>query len=301
MAYRGNHRGRIAVIAALSVGVLLLVVLAWANRAWLPFLLEFESLGANPQGYREYRHRETGIVFVHLPGGAFLMGCSEEEIERVIRESSYSARWYPEFVRSSGPVHEVTLSAFLIAKYELTQDEWERVMGSNPSKHRGGKHPVERLSWSDCAEFCSRTGLRFPTEAQWEYACRAGTRGPYAGTGRLADMGWAERKNQSAPVGTRSPNGFGLFDMHGNVEEWCYDLFDKDFYSSPKAAGPDPVCTSSNPTSGHRAGSDYRVVRGGAFDGSAKEWSCRSGLRSFTFETDRGEVTGFRPAFYPVP
>ena len=122
------------------------------------------------------------------------------------------------------PVHEVTLSPFLIAKYEVSQAEWRKVIGSNPPKSKGGDTlPVEQVSWDDCQEFCEKTGLSLPTEAQWEYACRAGKAGRFAGTGQLDDMGWFTESHLTSlpspllphPVGLKQPNDFGL---HGC---WC--------------------------------------------------------------------------------
>jgi hypothetical protein len=157
----------------------------------------FCFLARNPQGYEEYQHEQTGLIFVLLPGGRFRMGSPNTETGRRVDE---------------GPVHEVDLGPFLIAKYEVTQEVWARVMGANPSHFSGEKGlPVDSLSWEDCGAFCGRTGLELPTEAQWEFAVRAGTQTPYSfgetitmeerlciprPTGRVV-----EQRRQALPVG----------------------------------------------------------------------------------------------------
>jgi len=211
---------------ASATALLLLIPVVWNYWSEILFSMNFARLGRNEQGYPEYRHRQTGIVFVSLPGGTFLMGSPEDEKYRD---------------KDDEPLHAVRLSPFLIAKYEVTQGQWEAVMGSNPSFFDGLNNrwgdpvnppfdraalPVEHVSWDDLNNadgFLQRTGLSLPSEAQWEYACRAGTKGPIAGTGNLDDMGWHRGNSgrQIHPVGQKLPNQFGLFDMHGNVLEWC--------------------------------------------------------------------------------
>ena len=134
----------------------------------------------------------------------------------------------------------VELSPFFITKYELRQAVWKRVMGSNPSEFRDKAFlPVDWVSWENCNKFCRELGLCFPSEAQWEYACRAGSSKPFAG--KLKDMGWYSENSREEfyPVGQKKPNAFGLYDMHGNVLEWCKDLYDEDFYKKSEAGGPD--------------------------------------------------------------
>ncbi len=152
-----TKKGRkVALVAGLAL-VVLSVAMAWTYRkeieSWFAFRRDFESLGKNTQGRPEYRHRETGIVFVALPGGTFEMGSPKGEANREKRE---------------GPLHEVVLSPFLIAKYEVSQAEWKKVTRHNPSKSKGDTLPVERVSWEECQEFCEKSELSLPTEAQWE-------------------------------------------------------------------------------------------------------------------------------------
>jgi len=237
----------------------------------------FTFLGKNEQGYHEYHHIQTGIIFVSLPGGTFNMGSTEEGDSRFQNER---------------PVHEVTLSPFWISKYEVTQAQWEAVMGSNPSHNKGDdRRPVEMVSWDDVQEFEVKTGFTLPTEAQWEYSCRAGTTGPFAGTGNLDDMGWYSQNSEfaPAPVGMKKPNQFGIYDMHGNVWEWCEDVYDENFYEKPEASVRDPVCS---------AGSNYRPFRGGGWNcGSVV---CRSAVRDWIIPSFHHEFIGFRPSI-PSP
>ena len=250
----------------ITTGLIALVLLALAvSLGWrdLVFWYRFERLSVNAQGLPEYRHRKTGIVFVRLPGGTFLMGAQKEDPKKT--------NFNPDAQDVEGPVHEVTLSPFLIGKYEVTQRQWKKVMGTNPSKFTGDDdRPVEQVSWDDIQGFEAKTGLALPTEAQWEYACRGGTTTPFAGTRKLDDMGWYNKNSGSTthPVGKKAPNGYGLHDMHGNVWEWCEDVYDESFYRKPEAGGPDPVATS---------GSGFRVFRGGGWFGDAR--GCRSSLR----------------------
>jgi formylglycine-generating enzyme required for sulfatase activity len=236
-------------------------------------IADLDFLAVNGEGYLEYRHVQTGIVLVRLPGGRFDMGSPDTE------EGRFSAE---------GPVHEVTLSPFLIAKTEVTQAQWRGILGSAPSGFTGDDSlPVENVSWDDIQEFETRTGLALPSEAQWEYACRAGTTGSYAGTGNLDDMGWYHDDSGGAThaAGGKRANGFGLLDVHGNVAEWCEDVYDAGFYGKPAAAGPDPLSA---------AGSENRVVRGGSWLDLARD--CRSASRNWALPSFRHDHLGFRPA-----
>ena len=260
----------------LLVGLLvfaLVPVAAWLYRheirAWYDFRQEFERLPENEQGHPEYRHRRTRIIFVRLPGGRFLMGSPEDEEGRQDRETR----------------HEAFLSPFLMAKHELTQARWHAVMGSRPSRSTENDLPVHQVSWFDCRKFCEKTGLSLPTEAQWEYACRAGTGGPFGADGRLGYVGWPGDGRLKA-VARKRPNAFGLHDMHGNVAEWCEDIYDERFYSRPEAARLDPLCT---------AGSRQRVIRGGSSVEHA--WFCRSAYRNGQEPALRSHIVGIRPVY----
>jgi serine/threonine protein kinase/formylglycine-generating enzyme required for sulfatase activity len=217
--------------------------------------------------------------------------------------------------------HKVTLTkGFWQGKYEVTQGQWQTAMGSNPSFFKKGRvleshwfstdvidnephesYPVENVSWDDTREFCRKLTARelalgrlpagyeysLPTEAQWEYACRAGTSGTYGGTGRLDSMGWHDDNSAGSthPVGQMQANAWGLYDMHGNVWEWCNDWYGAD----PSGAVTDP------------AGPDVaarRVYRGGGWRNSAS--FCRSAIRGLRVPGDRCFDLGFRLALRPV-
>ena len=146
---------------------------------------------------------------------------------------------------------------------------------------------MQEVSFEDCKQFCQRTGLQVPTEGQWEYACRAGTKGPYAGTGDLDEMGWYERTPHASlqPVGRKQSNAFGLYDMHGNVWEWCEDLSDEGFHMNRESSKIGALSSS---------GAELCVLRGGAFTSKARE--CRSALRFLGVpSSERSANIGFRP------
>ena len=211
---------------SLITGVLYLSCISSPKESFLqPEIKGMAFIGINQQSYKEYRHEATGIVFVLIPGGNFKMGSNEYDDEK--------------------PIHDVTISDFLIAKYETTQSIWQKIMGNNPSQFKGDNNPVHFVSQEDCLDFCEKTGLRLPTEAEWEYACRAGTTTRYYwGYEEDGDYMWYDEEQDGGyhPVGQKKPNRFGLYDMAGNIREWCGDWYDKNYYrNSPKEnpKGPD--------------------------------------------------------------
>ena len=240
--------------------------------------------------------------------GTFLMGSPEDELGRFDDETQ----------------HQVTLTkGYWLGKYEVTQAQYEAVTGENPSKFIGADRPVEKVSWNDAMEFCKKLteiekaagrlpeGYEYtlPTEAQWEYACRAGTTtalnsgknlsdkyqcsemdevgwygynsGRYDSDGNLTDNG------KTFTVGQKKPNTWGLYDMHGNVWEWCFDRYGYGDY--PLTAEKDPI--------GALIGSN-RIARGGAW--SLKAWQCRSAHRGVPDSDMRASSFGFRVALAPV-
>lgn len=280
MATKSRQCAVVIVSATACFLFLALIALDWQDLAahWR-FWRIFEAIGPNAQGYPEYRHRQTGIVMVLLPGGTFTMGSHESD---------------PDFA-DENPEHEVTLSPFMIAKYEVTQAQWTSVMGSIPSVlFKGADLPVTEISWLDCRDFCEKTNFAMPTEAQWEYACRAGTTTRFWSGDSEADLaraGWYDQNcNRLHPVGEKPANAFGLHDMHGSVYEWCEDIYDGEFYAKPAAKDKNPVCTS---------GSVQRVRRGGSWVDVAS--ICRSASRARMGPRYDDIATGFRPVYYPLP
>ena len=207
----------------------------------------------------------NGLSFemVYVEGGSFDMGATTEQ-------GSDAYDW-------EKPVHSVTLSDYYIGRCEVTQELWEAVMGSNPSSFTGAQNPVERVSWNDCQNFIKKlnslTGrtFRLPTEAEWEYAARGGNQSShykYSGSDNIDDVAWYYDNIGSSihPVGTKSPNELGIYDMSGNVYEWCSDRYDS--YSAGAQTNP------QGPSSG-----SYRVLRGGSWINYAG--NCRVSIRSY--------------------
>jgi formylglycine-generating enzyme required for sulfatase activity len=193
------------------------------------------------------------------------------------------------------PQHRVTVSAFLMQRTEVTQAQWQLVMGRQPSRFTtcGADCPVEQVNWEDVHEFLARLNAidsgrayRLPTEAEWEYAARAGTSGDYGGSGRLGDMGWYDENSggRTQPVGRKQPNAWGLYDMHGNVWEWVDGWYGR-YDGRPQ----------TNPSG--RASGTSRLQRGGSWIGDAK--NARSANRSSTAPEIRVANGGFRMARVP--
>lgn len=188
------------------------------------------------------------------------------------------------------PAHQVTIASFYINKYEVTQEEWQAVMGNNPASFTGLKHPVEQVSWNDSQEFLKKlnslTGrnFRLPTEAEWEYAARGGNRSngtKYSGSENLNDVAWYNDNSNGAThdVGTKQPNELGLYDFCGNVREWCQDRFGS--YNSYSQINPKGASSGSN-----------RVYRGGSWDNTAR--FCRVSNRDFYTQDYKSDNLGLR-------
>ena len=215
---------------------------------------------------------------VWVRGGTFRMGATSEQGSDAYSEEK--------------PVHSVTLSSYYIGKTEVTQALWKEVMGSNPSYFKGDNLPVENVSWNDCQEFIRKlnalTGrnFRLPNEAEWEFACRGGnnSRGyKYSGSNYIDNVAWysGNSGNKTHPVATKSPNELGIYDMSGNVLEWCSDWYGD--YSSGAQTNP------KGPESG-----SYRVSRGGTWSYLAR-FCCSSDRRDYD-PTFRDELLGLRLA-----
>lgn len=221
---------------------------------------------------------------VRIEGGSFMMGIVTDGDDENMADNT--------------PAHKVTLSPFLIGKYEVTEEEWRLIMGEDPSDDANGKYtasscPVDNVSWDDCQVFIEKlrklTGLpyRLPTEAEWEYAAKGGNgEWPYAGSADIKECGWysSNSENVKHPVGKKRPNGFGLYDMTGNVREWCGDFYDEKFYSESSAENP------IGPAEGTK-----RVIRGGGFN-SRDENSCQVTYRASHFPDGKNKNLGLRLA-----
>lgn len=232
------------------------------------------------------RDTVTQVELVLIPPGTFLMGC-------IMGSSQSECYIWP----GEAPVHQVTLTnAFYLGRYEVTQAQWVAKMGSNPSAFQGppygdaASRPVEQVSWTAVQSYLSGTGMRLPTEAEWEYACRAGTQTPfYNGSSNEATVGvlaWTafNAVSQTHAVGGKLPNGFGLYDMLGNVWEWVNDWY------SPYLSN-----SQTNPT-GPGSGV-YRMNRGGSWRNSPD--GGRSSSRLSGAPVARGDDLGFRVARNP--
>lgn len=217
----------------------------------------------------------TGIEMVLVPAGSFQMGDEKGEADEK-------------------PVHKVNIAAFVMDKYEVTQKNFQALMGKNPSKSKTPEKPVEQVNWFDAISYCNMrstkegletcydltkqtcnfdaTGYRLPTEAEWEYACRGGTATRYSfgdEASKLGQFGWSKDNSGGAPhpVGQKQPNAFGLYDMHGNISEWCQDFYDKGYYANAPAENP------RGPASANTC-----VLRGGSWNSPAD--SCRAATRN---------------------
>jgi len=215
------------------------------------------------------------IETVWIAPATFMMGSPANEPDRAGDE----------------PRHQVTITGgFWLGKYEVTQAQWEQVMGTNPSAFRAADQPVDSVSWNDCQEFIRRLNTlpvggryRLPTEAEWEYACRAGTSSRFnlGGADTALDRaGWysGNSGDTTHPAGWKQPNALGLYDMHGNVWEWCQDWY---------AAYPWEATDPAGPSSGA-----YRVLRGGSWRDNAG--NCRSASRNYDDPAYKKHNFGFR-------
>ena len=252
--------------------------------------LSQEAVAGKESANNEAFTNSIGIKFVLVSAGTFTMGSLPHEPGRGDDERQ----------------HRVTLTKpFYMAVTEVTQGQWRRIMGNSPSHFRdcGSDCPVEFVSWNDCQQFVQRLNrreggktYRLPTESEWEYACRAGSKTAFANGGitetscghdaNLDLLGWycGNSGKEPHPVGQRKPNAFGLFDMHGNVWEWCQDWY-----------GPYPSGDASDPT-GPLSGS-YRVLRGGGWHEDVE--GCRSAIRVGRPPGSRAGTLGFRLAKTP--
>jgi formylglycine-generating enzyme required for sulfatase activity len=229
---------------------------------------------------------EVSLEMVKIPGGKFLMGSPETEAERSYNE---------------GPQHNVDVPEFFMGKYAVTQAQWEAVMGNNSSRFKGANRPVETVSWHEATEFCRKlskiTGRKYslPSESQWEYACRAGTTTPfsfgrtitpelanYNGNFTYGNGSKGKYRKETTNVGIFPPNSFGLYDMHGNVWEWCADEWHNNYDGAPTDGS---IWLNGN--------QNRSLLRGGSWANYPN--SCRSAIRNYLGGRDAySNQTGFR-------
>ena len=279
--------------------VVLPFVISWkgsseTNQAGISSESQSTSQVISPDNGMKTITNSIGMKLVLIPKETFQMGSPIEEAGADDDEAQ----------------HQVTISKdYYLGVTEVTQGQYEKVMGTNPSyfqkrvirKSDSSMYPVEQVSWEDAVEFCKRLSdlpeekaasrvYRLPTEAEWEYACRAGSKTAYSfgeGSKSLGDYAWFDGNSntQTHPVGEKKANAWGLYDMHGNVWEWCSDWYGE----YPKGAVSDPV--------GPREGSS-RVLRGGCWLIGAAD--CRSAVRSRRYPSNRDyNDFGFRVALSP--
>jgi len=251
----------------------------------LIFSISIQKIAALPED-------QASVGMVWINGGTFTMGSPANESGRSVNE---------------GPQRQITIGSFFMGMYPVTQADYQEVMGINPSAFKGPDLPVEQVSWFDAVEYCNKLsikeglapvytvtgsnvtwnrdakGYRLPTEAEWEYACRAGTQTPFNTGTSINDAGWfsGNSKGQTQPVGGKLPNSWGLYDMHGNVLEWCWDWLGN--YSAGAQTDPQGVSSGKN-----------RVYRGGSWRFEAHQ--TRSAFRFGNNPYLRTFIVGFRIA-----
>ena len=283
-----NHKGTLCLKGLTSVSKETALVLRkiekaeFAGKVANKITADFKTVAAKLKQEKDAKAKQMELVklsiekeMVLIPAGTFMMGSPESEEGRRYGETQ----------------HEVTLTnPFYMGKYEVTQEQWESVMGSNPSYNKGAKLPVTDVSWNGCKKFIKKLNgitkgkYRLPTEAEWEYACRAGTTTAYSYGDSLTKADANIDGNSTKEVGSYKPNAFGLYDMHGNVWEWC-----EDWYGSLQDG---EVTDPKGPATGER-----RVLRGGSF--LTYELDARSFVRGGLSPTNRDFGNGFRLARNP--
>ena len=259
---------------------------------------------ATPEGKQEkeitYYTNSIGMTLVKIPAGEFMMG-SDDSAEEVARKGNISGM-RGEWFQNEFPQHKVRITkSFYMGACEVTQEQYKNVMGQKPPGFGEGDHPIQNMSWNDATKFCRRLSqkdgveYRLPTEAEWEYACRAGTttafytggtittdQANYNGMLSYGDGPKGEFRQRTTPVGSFLANAFGLFDMHGNVWEWCRDGYDEKYYANSPSEDPKGPDSAS-----------VRVVRGGSW--TSPPYEMRSANRCGGYKpADKNDDFGFR-------
>ena len=237
------------------------------KRKEIYFLVEDALIGKNAK-FKVYAVVKAPPGMVYVAGGSFQMGSN--------------------IGRNEEPIHTVTVSSFFMDKTEVTQGQYRKVMGKNPSHFSGcDECPVESVSWHDANKYAKKVGKRLPTEAEWEYAARGGNKSMgykyNAGSNNIKDVAWyyGNSGRKTHPVGQKDPNELGLYDMSGNVREWCSDWYDSGYY------GKSPITDPEGPNSG-----STRVLRGGSWN--SNDYGCRVAFRLGFNPSGRNNYYGFR-------
>jgi formylglycine-generating enzyme required for sulfatase activity len=272
---------------SLTLGLFILAVLAFFGFKEYPQLRDFLSdcRSTFSRHWVAARHRSArrrqgehlpstftnriGMEFVLIPAGTFMMGTPVDQLDAIAGEDAS----YRDLIEHEAPQHQIVISQpFCLGKYPVTQAQWQTVMETNPSEIKGANRPVENVSWADAQAFMQKLNdlegdsrhYRLPTEAEWEYACRAGSNTLYYfgdDESQLGEYAWygGSLDGHPQPVGQREPNTWGLHDMLGNVWEWCRDWYDKSYYQKSTAVDPQGPDAGAN-----------RVIRGGVWASPAQ-------------------------------
>lgn len=252
------------------------------------------TVNRNEKSFHSFKESIKSIKMTRIDGGSFWMGDRDGESDEL-------------------PVHQVNVSSFLMGTYQITQKEWQSVMGYNPSRFKGDNLPVDNIDWYEAVKFCNKLsslegltpcysgsgvntkcnwnadGYRLPTEAEWEFAATGGNNSneyTYSGSGSIGSIGWysGNAGGRTKAVGSKKPNELGIHDMTGNVWEWCWDWHDEYYYSNSPSRDP----------KGADSGKE-RVFRGGAYNSAAVH--CRSANRGFIYPDKPGNIVlGLRVA-----
>jgi formylglycine-generating enzyme required for sulfatase activity len=275
---------------------------------WL-IIIVLMLLAAGTSGKETIPGPLYGMEFLEIPAGSFMMGCppspvipkSLEEViiyltDKLDPEFNEWHKMEEEQHRDEKPQHRVDVDKFYVMTTEVTQRQWEKIMGTNPSRFKGKDLPVEGVSWDSVKAFVEKLNAmypgreyRLPSEAEWEYACRANSTTRFCDGNKNSDLdrvGWFDGNSgkETHPCSAKSPNAWGVYDMHGNVWEWCEDRYSEDYENAPEDG------------SALVEGSDERrVVRGGASTSSDEE--CRGTSRRGMNHLYRSGLIGFRLVF----
>lgn len=257
--------------------------------------LHFTHIGKNKFGFKEYKHDDTGIIFILLPKTETKIGSSIQDKDKLTQYahspspagcgySQTDKKLIQDWLQTEMPQRLVTLDTFMISKFEISRRQWAFFENSG-SEFKNLSDLPKTMTWFEAKAFCQNYGFELPTEAQWEYACRAGSTSMFS-FGDAVDKTYANFENKYVDINELLPNDFGLHNMHGNVAEWCID----DYVKNPiQHTGINPT----NPSVLLNDNKASKVVRGGARMDST--WCARSAVRMLFEPHESGESIGLRP------